>query len=92
MTPKLVEAHYVRDYVIRLRFTDGTEGEVDLRDEMYGEIFEPLKDQDLFRRFAIHPRIPHTHLAERDRPGAGVSVRQGSAPDIGKRLVTARSM
>ena len=39
MIPRVVEAHYVRDFVVHLRFADGTEGDVDLRDELYGEIF-----------------------------------------------------
>jgi hypothetical protein len=30
MMPRLVEARYVRDYVLHLRFSDGQEGEVDL--------------------------------------------------------------
>jgi hypothetical protein len=59
MVPRVAEARYVQDYVIHLRFTDGTEGDVDLRDELYGEIFEPLKDQMVFRQFSIHPEF-HT--------------------------------
>jgi hypothetical protein len=49
----------VRDYTIHLRFSDGTEGDVDLRDELYGELFEPLKDRALFRQFFVHPEF-HT--------------------------------
>ena len=29
MTPRLTEAKYVRDYILHLRFADGTEGDVD---------------------------------------------------------------
>ena len=36
------EAKYLHDYVIWLRFNDGAEGMVDLKDELYGEVFEPL--------------------------------------------------
>jgi len=49
------EARYVRDYVLWLRFSDGAEGEVDLRDELQGEVFEPLKNPCAFRQFAIDP-------------------------------------
>ena len=41
---RVIEAKHVKDYVIWLRFQDGTEGEVDLKDELYGEVFEPLKN------------------------------------------------
>ena len=47
----------MRDFIIRLSFTDGTEGDVDLRDELYGEIFEPLKDRTLFQQFSVHPEF-----------------------------------
>jgi hypothetical protein len=35
---------YRHDYVIWLRFNDGAEGEVDLANELEGEVFGPLKD------------------------------------------------
>ncbi len=59
MVPRVAEAHYVRDYTIHLRFTDGTEGDVDFRNELYGEVFEPLKDRALFQQFFVHPEF-HT--------------------------------
>ncbi len=55
MIPRVAEAFYVKDHVIHLRFTDGTEGDVDLQDELYGEIFEPLKDPAFFQQFSVHP-------------------------------------
>jgi hypothetical protein len=51
------EAKYLHDYVIWLRFNDGAEGEVDLRDELWGEVFEPLKDLSQFRRFRVDPEM-----------------------------------
>lgn len=59
MIPKVELARYVRDFVVHLRFSDGTEGDIDLEDELHGEIFEPLKDQALFRQFSVHPEF-HT--------------------------------
>lgn len=44
MIPKVIEAKYVHDYIIHLRFADGAKGDVDLSQELYGEMFEPLKD------------------------------------------------
>ncbi len=43
---RVTDARYVRDYVVWLKFSDGTEGEVDLTEELFGEVFEPLKDQE----------------------------------------------
>ena len=57
--PRFVEARYVRDYVIWLRWSDGSQGEVDLREELDGPIFEPLKDQSYFRGFILSPEM-HT--------------------------------
>ena len=57
--PEVVNAQYRREFIIHLRFADGTEGEVDLGGELYGEVFEPLKDPAVFREFTIHPEF-HT--------------------------------
>ncbi len=59
MIPRITEANYVRDYTIHIRFSDGTEGDVDLGGELYGELFEPLKNTSVFRKFTIHPEF-HT--------------------------------
>lgn len=55
MVVRVMRAEYLGEYRIHLRFADGAEGDVDLSAELYGEVFEPLKDKDLFRRFSIHP-------------------------------------
>ena len=55
MTSKLTEARYAGDYRIWLRFADGVEGEVDLESELWGEMFELLKDKTLFARFQLYP-------------------------------------
>ena len=59
MSHRLLAAHYLRDYVIHVRFADGVEGEVDLADELFGPVFEPLKDFGIFKQFVVHPEI-HT--------------------------------
>lgn len=53
MSPKLREAKYQRDYRIWLKFADGVEGEVDLESELWGDVFEPLKDKARFAEFAL---------------------------------------
>jgi len=57
MTPKLESAEYVADYRIRLRFADGCQGKIDLADELWGEVFEPLKDPSVFRRFRVDTEL-----------------------------------
>jgi hypothetical protein len=53
MTPRLMEAHCVRDYVLHVRFADGQEGDVDLEGQLHGEVFEPLRDPAYFRQFRV---------------------------------------
>ncbi len=48
---KISNAKYLNDYVVELEFTDGLSGRVDLKDEIYGEVFQPLKDIDYFKSF-----------------------------------------
>ena len=57
MIPLVIEAHYVGDYVIWLKFSDGVEGEVELKDELWGPVFEPLKDKEEFKKFRVHPDL-----------------------------------
>ena len=49
----VLEAQYVRDYVVRLKFSDGAAGEVDLRAELEGPIFGVLRDVEQFKRFSV---------------------------------------
>jgi hypothetical protein len=51
----VLEARYVRDYIVWLSFRDGTSGEIDLGPELWGEVFEPLKDPAVFLSFEVHP-------------------------------------
>lgn len=51
------EAKYIHDYVLWLRFNDGAIGEIDLKDELYGEVFEPLKDLKMFKSFRVDPDL-----------------------------------
>jgi hypothetical protein len=50
-------AEYVGDYTIRLRFEDGLEGDVDLKDELWGEVFKPLSDLSFFRQVRLDREI-----------------------------------
>lgn len=52
----LTEAAYLEDYKLKLKFNNGAEGIVDLEKELYGEVFEPLKDVNLFQKFTLTGR------------------------------------
>jgi len=53
------DARHVREYVLWLRFSDGTAGEVDLAGELRGEIFAPLKAEAFFAEVRVDPEL-HT--------------------------------
>jgi hypothetical protein len=53
----VIEAKYVRDFIVWLKFEDGSEGEIDLSNELYGPVFEPLKDINFFRQVSVNPEL-----------------------------------
>ena len=54
--PRVISARYLGGHRVWLRFDDGTEGALDLAAELWGEVFEPLRDPGYFARF----RVDHT--------------------------------
>jgi hypothetical protein len=50
---RVIETHHVRGHVLWLKFDDGLEGEVDLGDGIWGEVFEPLREEVEFARARI---------------------------------------
>jgi hypothetical protein len=57
MDYELIAAKYVKDFIVWVQFDDGVKGEIDLRPELYGPVFEPLLDPRQFRKFSIHPEF-----------------------------------
>jgi hypothetical protein len=57
MIPKLESAEYLSGCRIRLRFADGKAGEIDVADQLWGEVFEPLKDPSIFKRFRVDEEL-----------------------------------
>ena len=49
------EVSYLGDYRLRLWFNDGQVKDVDLKDELYGEVFAPLINPDLFKQVKVNP-------------------------------------
>ena len=53
----VLEARYLHDYAIWMRFNDGAEGEIDLEAELEGEVFGALLDLEEFKSFDVDPEI-----------------------------------
>ncbi len=61
----VVSAEYVEGYKIRLRFSNGEAGVVDIKDCLWGAMFEPLRDLSVFKRFRVS-EVLHTVCWEND--------------------------
>ena len=59
MIPRVIDAKYIKDYTLILRFSDGSEGEVNFEQELEGEIFKPLRDIPYFKNFIVDQEL-HT--------------------------------
>lgn len=46
---------YLDNYRLRLAFNNQVIADVDLAQELYGEIFEPLKDIEYFKQVFLNP-------------------------------------
>jgi Protein of unknown function (DUF2442) len=55
LTPDIATVSVVRHGVLRLTFTDGLVGEVDVLDRMRGPVFEQARTPDGFGRVAVDP-------------------------------------
>jgi len=53
----IIDAKYKSDYKIWMKFNDGAEGVVDLKDQLYGEMFDPLKDIQKFKSFRVDEEL-----------------------------------
>ena len=53
----VIDARYIGQYTLWLRFNDRAEGEVDLSSQLYGEIFKPLQQTEYVRAFHLRPEL-----------------------------------
>ncbi|MEX2142248.1 MAG: DUF2442 domain-containing protein [Pirellulales bacterium] len=51
--PRVQTVRALDDYRLAVRFDDGTEGEIALRDRLFGPVFEPLRDPRLFAQVFV---------------------------------------
>ncbi len=50
----VTDVRYLEDYKLELSFNDGTIKEVDLKGELYGEVFESLREVEYFKQVAVN--------------------------------------
>ena len=50
----IVNATYIKDYIIAVEFNDNTKGEVNLKDSLTLPIFYPILDIETFKKFKLN--------------------------------------
>ncbi len=50
---KVVSVEAGKDWTLKVRFSDGTEGVVSVKDRLFGPAFEPLRDVELFAQVRV---------------------------------------
>lgn len=51
----VTDIHYSEAYRFEINFNDGLTKEVDLEQELHGEVFAPLRDLKVFRQAFLNP-------------------------------------
>jgi hypothetical protein len=51
--PEIISAEYVDGYKVRVHFNNGESGVVDLEEALWGPVFEPLRDVNVFKKFEV---------------------------------------
>jgi hypothetical protein len=54
---KVTRLERLGEYRLRLTFSDGIVGDIDLADELWGEMFEPLRDVAQFDSVRVDPEL-----------------------------------
>ena len=57
MIPRVVEVKPLDGFRLWVRFRDGKVGTIELVNELWGPMFEPLKDPDLFFQASVNPEL-----------------------------------
>jgi hypothetical protein len=53
MMPRVSQVTALSGYRLHVEFDDGTAGELDLSDRLFGPVFEPLHDEWEFKKVAV---------------------------------------
>ena len=57
MIPRVVDFKLEGGYRIWLKFSDGVSGQIDIEPDLWGEMFEPLRDQQLFESLKLDQEL-----------------------------------
>jgi len=57
MTPDVISVRVPRPYVLDLTFADGLRGCADVASELYGPVFEQLRDPAYFAQARVDPEV-----------------------------------
>lgn len=52
---RVIDVDYIKDYTLRLKFSDGVTKLVDLKPYLTGEVFEELLDKEKFVQYGLTP-------------------------------------
>jgi len=75
---KVTGVERLGEYRLRLTFSDGMVGDIDLAAELWGEMFEPLRDIAQFNSVSVDPELGTLvwpHGADLDPEGLHDAVR-----------------
>jgi len=82
---KIKAAKYLGDYKIYCLFSNGEEKVVDLKNKLSGEMFEPLKDKNIFMQFKVDDILKTIVWPN------GADLAPYSLYDIGTKVVNTKS-
>jgi hypothetical protein len=57
MIPRVVEVKPLPNHCLWVRFLDGTSGTMDLSHELWGPMFEPLANPEVFDQASVDPEL-----------------------------------
>ena len=57
MIPRVVDVKPLANFCLWVRFMDGTSGTVDLAKELWGPMFEPLANPEVFNQARVDPEL-----------------------------------
>jgi hypothetical protein len=55
--PHVTSVEVLHDFVVRLGFQDGFTREIDLEPELWGPMFEPLRDHEVFQQVKVDDEL-----------------------------------
>ena len=53
----VIRVSHLEEYKLRLEFNDSVIKDIDLKDELFGEVFKTLKDVNIFKQVKVNSEI-----------------------------------